>query len=117
MLVPKELSERRAGRLAGLYCPSGAIVASQVLGCVGDIGDLSALAVVQNLLPLPRTQRDDTQQHGLGELGRILDRGARLRLASDRLGPVELMTPHDSRDALGYGGRRLTQRLRIQPRI
>src|SRR5450631_1219152 len=60
------------------YGPSGAIFASQVLIRVCDIGDLSALAIVQNLLPLPRTQRDKTEQHCLGELRRILDRGTRV---------------------------------------
>src|SRR5271168_5490937 len=53
-----------AGRLrctvncCGLDCPSGAILAGQVLVCVGHVGDLSLLAVVQNFLPLPRAQRD-----------------------------------------------------------
>src|SRR5450759_2894587 len=69
-------------------CPTGAILSRQVLIRISDVGDTHVLAVVQDLSPLPRAQRDDPEQHRLGELCSVLEWRAGLGLALDRLHPV-----------------------------
>src|ERR1051325_7044799 len=63
-----------------LQGPSGSEFAGEKLICVGRVGELHLLRVVQHLAALARAQRGDAQDHRLIERGAVLERRARLRL-------------------------------------
>src|SRR3954462_14315374 len=95
--------------------PTGAILSRQVLIRFRDVGDAHLGAVIKDLPSLPGTQRDDSEEHGLGELRGVLEWRAGLRLALDRLHPVHLVTPRDSGVGLRHKRGVLGERHRKEP--
>src|SRR5215207_552237 len=54
--------------------PPLTVFAREILVDLGRVGDLHLRAVVQDLARLAGTQRDDAEQHRLGELRRVVER-------------------------------------------
>src|SRR4051812_6685391 len=90
--------------------------ALQEFVCGWSIRDAHVPGVILNLLPGP--QRDDAEEHHLGELRRVLDRAGDLRLALRGLSPVHLVVlVADAGQLLRRLADRVVQRFRQQARI
>ena len=60
----------------------------EVLVGLGDVGDLSALAVLVDPLALARAECHHSKQHGLGKRTGILERTGGFRAFPNRIDPV-----------------------------
>src|SRR5215213_5516825 len=99
---------RRTPRL-----PALTVLAREPAIRLGHVGDLHLRAVVEDLLRLAGTQRDDAEEHRLGELGRVLELRAGLSFALARVRPVGLVRRRHALEGLRHLLRLGGERLRI----
>src|SRR5215207_5652529 len=99
------------------WLPTLTVLAREPAIRLGHVGHLHLRAVVEDLLRLAGAQRDDAEEHRLGELRRVVEGRAGLSFALARVGPIGLVRRRHALEGLRHllrlGGERLGVDLRV----